>query len=453
MPAPVAVAAGERRVARPIEVSGRLTGSGSLEVNRMTVVVQKYGGSPVASTERILNVARRIVDTFDAGNSVCAVISARGDTTDELLAMAHEITARPPERELDMLLSAGERISRALLAMAIHTLGREAVSFTGSQAGIVTDTTHTKAKIVGISPRRVEEALAAGKITLVAGFQGVSTAKDVTTLGRGGSDTTAVALAHALGAGGCEIYSDVDGVYTANPAVVAGARKLDAVSYEEMLEMASSGAQVLALRSVECARRYHVVIHSRSSFSDAEGTWVKEEDASMEQAIVSGVTYTTDEAKVTVRGVPDRPGVAADVFSALADAHVNVDMIIQNVGEQGHSDISCTVPVDDLPAAREALEHVVARLHAKGYTTDDTMAKLSLIGAGMRSHPGVAALMFPTLAAQGIKLEMISTSPIKVSCVIAKDRVEDAVRALHDAFGLESAAVTHDHADRGLGHD
>jgi aspartate kinase len=337
--------------------------------------------------------------------------------------------------------------------MAIHTLGREAVSFTGSQAGIVTDTTHTKAKIVGISPRRVEEALADGKITLVAGFQGVSTTKDVTTLGRGGSDTTAVALAHALGAGVCEIYSDVDGVYTANPAVVAGARKLDAVSYEEMLEMASSGAQVLALRSVEYARRYHVVIHSRSSFSDAEGTWVKEEDASMEQAIVSAVTYTTDEAKVTVRGVPDRPGVAADVFSALADAHVNVDMIIQNVGEQGHSDISCTVPIDDLPAAREALDGVVSRLQVKGYTADDTMAKLSLIGAGMRTHPGVAALMFRTLAERGINLEMISTSPIKVSCVIAKDRVEDAVRALHDAFGLEKAAVTHEHTERGLGHD
>jgi aspartate kinase len=419
----------------------------------MPIVVQKYGGSSVASTERIMNVARRIVATYDAGNSVCAVISARGDTTDELLAMAHEITPRPPVRELDMLLSAGERISCALLAMAIYTLGREAVSFTGSQAGIVTDTTHTKAQIVGISPQRVEEALAGGKITLVAGFQGVSTSKDVTTLGRGGSDTTAVALAHALGAGVCEIYSDVDGVYTANPAIVAGARKLHTVSYDEMLEMAASGAQVLALRSVEYARRYNVVIHSRSSFSDAEGTWVKEEDASMEQAVVSGVTYTTDEAKVTVRGVPDQPGVAADVFSALADAHVNVDMIIQNVGEQGYSDISCTVPIDDLPSAREALDRVVAELGAKGYTADDTMAKMSLIGAGMRTHPGVAALMFRTLADRGINLEMISTSPIKISCVISKDRVEEAVRALHDAFGLESTAVNHERADRGVWHD
>jgi len=419
----------------------------------MTIVVQKYGGSSVASTERIMNVARRIVATFDAGSSVCAVVSARGDTTDELMAMAREIAERPPERELDMLLSTGERISCALLAMAIHTLDREAVSFTGSQAGIVTDTTHTKAKIVGISPRRVEEALADGKITLVAGFQGVSTAKDVTTLGRGGSDTTAVALAHALGAKVCEIYSDVDGVYTANPSIVPNARKLHAVSYDEMLEMAASGAQVLALRSVEYARRYNVVIHSRSSFSDAEGTWVREEDESMEQAIVSGVTYTTDEAKVTVRGVPDRPGVAAEVFSALADAHVNVDMIIQNVGEQGHSDISCTVPIDDLPAVREALGRVVAALGAKAYSTDDSMAKLSLIGAGMKTHPGVAALMFRTLADKGINLEMISTSPIKVSCVIAKDRVEEAVRALHDAFGLENETVTHERAERGVGHD
>jgi aspartate kinase len=419
----------------------------------MTIVVQKYGGSSVASTERIMNVARRIVTTYDAGNSVCAVVSARGDTTDELLAMAREITARPPERELDMLLSTGERISCALLAMAIHTLGREAVSYTGSQAGIVTDTTHTRAKIVGVVPKRIEEALAAGRITLVAGFQGVSTARDVTTLGRGGSDTTAVALAHALGARVCEIYSDVDGVYTANPSIVPNARKLHAISYEEMLEMAASGAQVLALRSVEYARRYHVVIHSRSSFSDAEGTWVKEEDESMEQAIVSGVTYTTDEAKVTVRGVPDRPGVAAEVFSALADAHVNVDMIIQNVGEQGHSDISCTVPIEDLRDAREALEKVVAHLGAKNFTTDDTMAKLSLIGAGMRTHPGVAALMFRTLADKGINLEMISTSPIKVSCVIAKDRVEEAVRALHDAFGLEKDTVTHERSDRGVAHE
>ena len=419
----------------------------------MSIVVQKYGGTSVANTERIMNVARRIVAAFDAGASVCAVVSARGDTTDELLEMAHEITAQPPERELDMLLSTGERISCALLAMAIHTLGREAASFTGSQAGIVTDTTHTKAKIVGVSPKRIEECLGEGKIALVAGFQGVSTAKDVTTLGRGGSDTTAVALAHALDADVCEIYTDVDGVYTTNPNLVPGARKLDRVSYEEMLEMAASGAQVLALRSVEYARKYGVVIHCRSSFSDGEGTWVREEDEDMEQAIVSGVTYTTDEAKVTVRGVPDHPGVAADVFSVLADAHVNVDMIIQNVGDGGHSDISCTVPIDDLDAARVALDRIVAELGAKEYSTDETMAKISLIGAGMRTHPGIAALMFRTLADRGINLEMISTSPIKVSCVIAKDRVEEAVKALHDAFELENGALTHERADRGVNHE
>jgi aspartate kinase len=418
----------------------------------VTIVVQKYGGTSVANTERIMNVARRIVATYDGGDSVCAVVSARGDSTDELLAMAHEITPRPPERELDMLLSTGERISCALLAMAIHTLGREAASFTGSQAGIVTDTSHTKAKIVGVSPKRIEECLEAGKIALVAGFQGVSTEKDVTTLGRGGSDTTAVALAHALGAGVCEIYTDVDGVYTANPNVVPTARKLPVVSYEEMLEMAASGAQVLALRSVEYARTYGVVIHCRSSFSETDGTWVREEDETMEQAIVSSVTYTTDEAKVTVRGVPDRPGVAAQVFSVLADAHINVDMIIQNVSEQGLADISCTVPLDDLPAACEALTRLVADLGAKSYATDDTMAKLSLIGAGMKTHPGVAALMFRTLADRGINLEMISTSPIKVSCVIAKDRVQEAVAALHDAFELENGAVMRAPADRGVDH-
>ena len=415
----------------------------------MSIVVQKYGGTSVADTERIMNVARRIVAAYDAGRSVCAVVSARGDTTDELLAMAYDITPRPPERELDMLLSTGERISCALVAMAIHTLGRQASSFTGSQAGIVTDTTHTKAKIVGVSPRRIEECLEEGRIALVAGFQGVSTEKDVTTLGRGGSDTTAVALAHALGADVCEIYTDVEGVYTANPNLVPDARKLDAVSYEEALEMAASGAQVLALRSVEYARTYGVVIHCRSSFSEAEGTWVREEDETMEQAIVSGVTYTTDEAKVTVRGVPDRPGVAALVFTALAEAHINVDMIIQNVGEAGHSDISCTVPVDDLHAAREALDRIVAELGAKGYSTDDTMAKISLIGAGMKTHPGVAALMFKTLADEGINLDMISTSPIKVSCVIGKDRVEDAVKALHDAFDLAEKVVAHEPAKRG----
>jgi len=419
----------------------------------LPIVVQKYGGTSVADASRIMNVARRIVETYDEGNQVCAVVSARGDTTDELIQLAGEITPHPPEREMDMLLSAGERISCALLAMAIDRLGKVAVSFTGSQAGIVTDTFHTKARILDIRATRLVEAMSDGKITLVAGFQGVSTAKDVTTLGRGGSDTTAVALAHALAADVCEIYTDVEGVYTANPSLVARARKIPVISYDEMLELAASGAQVLALRSVEYARKYGIPIHVRSSFSHTDGTWVREEDDTMESAIIRGVTYAADEAKVTVRSVPDRPGVAAYVFGALADANVNVDMIIQNVGEEGHSDISCTVPREDLVAAEQALRRVVEDLGAKGYTTDTTMAKVSVVGAGMRTNPGVAATMFKTLADIGVNLEMISTSPIKISCVIAEDRVEDAVRALHDAFGLDEEQLAVEKSDRAVGHD
>ena len=414
----------------------------------VSVVVQKYGGTSVADAARIMNVARRIVATYDQGNSVCAVVSARGDTTDELLTLAYEISPHPPEREMDMLLSAGERISCALLAMAIDHLGKGVVSFTGSQAGIVTDTVHTKARILDIRAARVEEAMAQGKIVLVAGFQGVSTAKDVTTLGRGGSDTTAVALAHALGASVCEIYTDVDGVYTANPSLVSQARKIDAISYDEMLELAASGAQVLAVRCVEYARKYNIVVHVRSSFSDKEGTWVREEDDGMETAIIRGITYTVDEAKVTVRSVPDQPGVAAQVFGALADAHVNVDMIIQNVSEQGHTDISCTVPIDDLAAADDTLKKLVQTLGAKSYDADNDMAKVSVVGAGMRTNPGVAALMFRTLADLGINLEMISTSPIKISCVIEKGRVEEAVRALHRVFELDKEPVKVEKADR-----
>ena len=422
----------------------------------MSVVVQKYGGTSVADAARIGNVARRIVATFEQGNSVCAVVSARGDTTDELLALAREITPNPPEREMDMLLSAGERISCALLAMAIHRLGYDAVSYTGSQAGIVTDTTHTRARILDIHPTRIEEAMTEGKIVLVAGFQGVSTAKDVTTLGRGGSDTTAVALAHALGASVCEIYTDVDGVYTANPSLVAKARKLDVISYDEMLEMAASGAQVLALRSVEYARKFDIPIHVRSSFTDAEGTWVTDGghgmdiEQQLEQPIIRAVSYTTDEAKLTLRGVPDRPGVAARVFTSLSDAHVNVDTIIQNTSESGHSDISCTVPVEDLPAADRALNEIVKELGAREYATDSSIAKISLIGAGMRSHPGVAAKMFQTLADLGINLDMIGTSPIKISCVIAGDHVDEAVRALHAAFDLDDDSVRHESSDRGV---
>jgi aspartate kinase len=418
----------------------------------LPIVVQKYGGTSVADASRIMNVARRIVETYDQGNQVCVVVSARGDTTDELIQLAGEITPNPPEREMDMLLSAGERISCALLAMAIARLGKDAVSFTGSQAGIVTDTFHMRARILDIRATRLVEAMGDGKIALVAGFQGVSTEKDVTTLGRGGSDTTAVALAHALGADVCEIYTDVEGVYTANPSLVAKARKIPVISYDEMLELAAAGAQVLALRSVEYARKYNIPIHVRSSFSHTEGTWVREEDETMESAIIRGVTYTTDEAKVTVRAVPDRPGVAAHVFGALADAGVNVDMIIQNVGEAEHSDISCTVPADELANADQALRQIVAELGAKGYSTDTNMAKVSLVGAGMRTNPGVAATMFKTLADLGINLEMISTSPIKISCVIAKDRVDEAVRALHDAFELDREQIVHDVADKAAPH-
>ena len=414
----------------------------------MSVVVQKYGGSSVADATRIGNVARRIVATFEQGHSVSAVVSARGDTTDELVELAREITPDPPEREMDMLLSAGERISCALLAMAIHRLGYEAVSLTGSQAGIITDTVHTKARILDITPARVQEAMDKGKIVLVAGFQGVSTEKDVTTLGRGGSDTTAVALAHALGADVCEIYTDVDGVYTANPSLVAKARKIDHISYDEMLELAAAGAQVLAVRAVEYARKYDIPIHVRSSFTDYDGTWVREEDDTMESPIIRAVTYTTDEARVTVRGVPDRPGVAAEVFTALADAHVNVDMIIQNSSEEGHTDISCTIPAEDSAAADRALRAIVASLGAKGFSSNEGIAKVSVIGAGMRTHPGVAALMFKTLADLGINLDMISTSPIKISAVIDKSRADEAVRALHDVFELDAAAIHHDKADR-----
>ena len=414
----------------------------------MSVVVQKYGGSSVADATRIGNVARRIVATFEQGHSVSAVVSARGDTTDELVELAREITPDPPEREMDMLLSAGERISCALLAMAIHRLGYEAVSLTGSQAGIITDTVHTKARILDITPARVQEAMDKGKIVLVAGFQGVSTEKDVTTLGRGGSDTTAVALAHALGAEVCEIYTDVDGVYTANPSLVAKARKIDHISYDEMLELAAAGAQVLAVRAVEYARKYDIPIHVRSSFTDYDGTWVREEDDTMESPIIRAVTYTTDEARVTVRGVPDRPGVAAEVFTALADAHVNVDMIIQNSSEEGHTDISCTIPAEDSAAADRALQAIVASLGAKGFSSNEGIAKVSVIGAGMRTHPGVAALMFKTLADLGINLDMISTSPIKISAVIDKSRADEAVRALHDVFELDAAAIHHDKADR-----
>jgi aspartate kinase len=386
-------------------------------------------------------VARRLIAAKERGDRVVAVVSAMGDVTDELLAKALAISADPPEREMDMLLATGEQVTIALLAMAIHAEGHLAMSLTGAQAGIVSDDVHTKARIQEVRADRVMEALDSGHIVIVAGFQGLTPSGEITTLGRGGSDTTAVAVAAGLSADVCEIYTDVDGVFSADPRVVPTARKLTAVSYEEMLEMAATGARVLQLRSVEYARNHGVVIHVRSSFNDSEGTIVKEADDTMEQAIISGVTHDTSEAKVTVRDVPDRPGVAAEVFGRLADANVNIDMIIQNVSESGTTDISFTTPKDDLVRATKAVREVVADLGAREWSVDESIAKVSLVGAGMKTHPGVAALMFRSLADAGVNLDMISTSAIRISCVIAADQVETAVRTLHAAFGLDDRSV------------
>jgi aspartate kinase len=402
------------------------------------LVVMKFGGSSVADTEKIKEVARRLVRAREAGRRVVAVLSAMGDTTDELIRLAHEISPRPQPREYDMLISVGERISNALCAMAVHDLGHEAISLTGSQAGIVTDTAHGKAKIAEVRAARINDALDAGRIVLVAGFQGVSAdSHDVTTLGRGGSDTTAVALAAALGAGDCEIYTDVEGVFTADPRVVADALKLRTVSYEEMLEMAATGARVMMARSIEIARRYGVALHVRASSSDSEGTWIAEEgDLVLEKAIVSGVTHDVSEAKATLVAVPDIPGVAARVFRALADAGVNIDMIVQNVSAHGTTDISFTLPKSDLATAKPILDRLAADIGAASTDVDDEVAKVSLVGAGMKSHPGVAADMFDALAEAGINIEIISTSSIRVSCVVRASEVERAVRAVHDKFRL-----------------
>ncbi|MDF1541958.1 MAG: aspartate kinase [Anaerosomatales bacterium] len=403
----------------------------------MALVVTKFGGTSVGSTERIMCVARRLIARQQSGDRVVAVVSAMGDVTDELVAKAGEVCPEPPEREMDMLLATGEQVTIALLAMAIHSLGHRAISFTGPQVGIVTDAGHTKAKIQEVRAERVREALEQGRIVIVAGFQGTTVDGSITTLGRGGSDTTAVAIAAGVGADVCEIYSDVDGVYTADPRVVTAARKLDEISYEEMLEMAATGARVLQLRAVEFARNHGVVLHCRSSFNDSPGTIVREGDETMEQAIISGVTHDTSEAKVTIRAVPDRPGVAAVVFGMLADANVNVDMIIQNVSESGTTDISFTTPKEDLVRARRATDAVVAELGARTWTVDESVAKVSLVGAGMKTHPGVAAQMFKALAGAGVNLDMISTSSIRISCVISASEVECAVRALHTSFGLD----------------
>ena len=415
------------------------TSSASPATAAERVLVMKFGGTSVADPDKIRKVAQRLVAARSRGRRVVGVVSAMGRSTDQLTALAREVSPRPHPREMDMLLSTGERISAALTAMAIEDLGHRAVSLTGSQAGIVTDTAHTKAKIVEIRPRRIEEALARGEIVLVAGFQGVSTAYDVTTLGRGASDLTAVALAAALG-GDCEIYTDVEGVFTADPRIVPHARKLAEVSTTEMLEMAGSGARVLQLRSVEFARNHGVAIHVRSTFSDADGTWIRE-DSTMEDAIISGVTHTTDEAYVTLTDVPDEPGTAASIFNAVAEAHINIDTIIQNAVTHGDADITFSVPMDELPLMTDTIEGLCRELGLH-WRVDDTAAKVSLIGAGMKSHPGVAARMFQTLADHGINVRMIATSPIKVSCVIARERVDEAVSALHNAFEAE---IAHSH--------
>ncbi|HWX52527.1 MAG TPA: aspartate kinase [Solirubrobacteraceae bacterium] len=402
------------------------------------IVVMKFGGTSVADADRIKRAARRIVAMREQGNQVVAVLSARGKTTDELIGMAEEVSSAPSPREMDMLLSTGERISCALCAMAIHDLGHEAISLTGSQAGIVTDESHTKALIVDVRADRIKAALGQDSIVLVAGFQGVSsTGRDVTTLGRGGSDTSAVAVAAALSADVCEIYTDVPGVFTADPRIVPQARKLRTVSFEEMLEMAASGAGVLQLRSVEYARNHGVRIHCRSSFEDSPGTFVVAEGETLEQPLITAVTHSTSEARLTLVGVPDAPGAAARIFDALAQANINVDMIVQNepVSAGGRAEISFTVPREDLRVARAALEPLTGEAFEE-MGAHEEMGKVSIIGAGMRSHPGVAAKVFGVLAQEDVNIQMISTSPIKISCVIDRERVPEAVQALHSAFGL-----------------
>jgi aspartate kinase len=408
-------------------------------------VVMKFGGTSVADAGRLKRAAQRIVAKREEGTRVVAVLSARGKETDRLIADAFEVSAHPDPREMDMLLSTGERVSCALCAMAINDLGHRAISLTGSQAGIVTDTSHTKARILEVRADRIRAALDEDSIVLVAGFQGVSTAKDVTTLGRGGSDTTAVALAAAIGADECEIYTDVPGVFSADPRIVPDARKLDVVTFDEMLEMAASGAGVLQLRSVEYARNHGVRIHCRSSFDDSHGTLVvsdeEAKDKDMENPLITAVTHSRGEARVTLIGLPDTPGVAGRVTTALADANVNIDMIIQNEPrtEGAKAELSFTVPQEDVDAARAALQPIADEMGIEDVQTDPAMGKVSIVGAGMKSHPGVAAKVFTVLGANNINIEMISTSPIRISCVVPVDDVEIAVKALHTAFDLQGA--------------
>jgi len=407
----------------------------------VSLVVQKYGGSSVATAERIKRVAERIVATRKAGNDVVVVVSAMGDTTDELMDLAQQVAPVPPARELDMLLTSGERISNALVAMAIHSLGAEARSFTGSQAGVITDSTHGRARIIDVTPGRIRAALDAGAIALVAGFQGVSQdTKDITTLGRGGSDTTAVALAAALKADVCEIYTDVDGVFSADPRIVPNAAKLESITYEEMLEMAAAGAKVLMLRCVEYARRYHVPVHVRSSYSDNAGTMVtgSMEDLTVEQALITGVAHERGEAKVTVAEVPDHPGVAARIFRTIADAEIDIDMVVQNISRaaEGRTDITFTLPKDDGPRAVAALDGRKQEIGFGAIVYNDHVGKVSLIGAGMRSHPGVTATFCEALADAGVNIDIISTSEIRISVLVRDVELDTAVKAIHAAFDL-----------------
>jgi aspartate kinase len=413
----------------------------------MGLIVQKFGGSSVADAESIKRVAARIAATKRSGQQVVVVVSAMGDTTDELIDLANQVSPIPNGRELDMLLTAGERISMALLAMAISNLGLEARSFTGSQAGIITTSTHGRARVIDVTPGRIQEALKEGAIAIVAGFQGVAQdTKDITTLGRGGSDTTAVALAAALDADVCEIYTDVDGVFSADPRIVPTARKLKSVTYEEMLELAASGAKVLHLRCVEYARRFNLPIHVRSSFSNLEGTWVvkdQPEGGSMEQAIISGIAHDKSEAKITIVGVPDRAGVAARIFQAIADADINIDMIVQNVSAAatGLTDISFTLPRSEGALATSTVQKLQGEIGFQSIQYDDQIGKLSLIGAGMRSHPGVTANFFAAMASAGVNIEMISTSEIRISIVCRQSDVEHAVQAAHTAFDLDADQI------------
>ena len=404
----------------------------------MALLVQKFGGTSVGDAERMRTVADNVARTVRRGNQVVVVISAMGKETDELLRMAREVSSTHPGREMDMLVTAGERKAMALLCMAIADRGVEAESFTGSQAGFITDTVHTNAKIVDVRPDRIRAALDAGKVAVVGGAQGVSTDQNVTFLGRGGSDTTAVALAHALGADLCELYTDVSGVFTSDPRLVDDARKIDRISFDELLEMTAAGCPKPAMRSVEYARTHGVDLHVRSAFTWEHGTMVSKEADDMEQAIISAVVHDTDEAKVTITGVDDRPGIAGQLFRALADALVNVDMIVQNTSAEGRTDISFTVPHGDAATAQATCEALQRTLGATGVTTDDAIGRVSVVGAGMKTHPGVAATVFETLAANGINIEMISTSAIRISCVVAGEESDRAVAALHTAFGLDA---------------